>query len=107
VSPRRGARAAVGFVDEVLPGFEQPEPTVRTRTKKQEADALKVSWVRHTASPRAKCHHCIGEWREGERAGINDASYVRSAPEGALFLCFRHSQEQRHSDALAGLSSSA
>lgn len=96
-------RNASPFEDVALPGFDLPAPVVRTRSKKQEADDLRVIYTRHAASPRANCNHCLQELIAEERAGVNVASYQRSAPDGVIFLCLRHTQEQRHRDSLAGL----
>lgn len=94
---------APAFEDVTLPGFDLPAPVVKTRSKKQEADDLRVIYTRHAASPRGNCHHCLQELIAEERKGVNSASYQRSSPEGLLLLCGRHTQEQRHRDSLAGL----
>lgn len=94
---------APAFEDVALPGFDIPAPVVRTRSKKQEADDLRIIYTRHAASPRANCHHCLQELVAEERKGVNPASYQRSSPEGLMLLCGRHTQEQRHRDSLAGL----
>lgn len=94
---------AADFENVVLPGFEQPEKIVKTRSKKQEADAAKVSYVRHTAKPRALCGPCVVEHSKGERSGVNAASYERRHEPDVRFLCNYHTQESRHRDSLGGL----
>lgn len=93
------------FTDVVLPIFDQPVEEKKTRTKKQEAADGKVRWTRHAASPRANCNVCLDEFTNDLRKGMNVASYVRTAPDGVLYLCFLHTQEQKHRDQLAGLDS--
>lgn len=100
---RKQAVCHPAFEDMVLPGFDQPVQEKKTRSKKQQAEDLRVIYTRHAASPRAKCNPCVTAMIAGEKAGVNVASYQRAAPEGLTFLCFRHTQEQRHLDTLAGL----
>lgn len=99
----RPAKAAASFDDVVLPGFDQPVVVPKTRSKKQDADAAKVSYPKHTASPRALCGVCVVEHQDGERPGVNAASYERRHGPDSRFLCNYHTQEQRHRDSLAGL----
>lgn len=99
----RSTAPSPAFEEVVLPGFDQPELQKKTRSKKEQAEDLRVIYTRHAASPRANCNPCVQEMLADTRTGVNVASYQRAAPEGLTFLCFRHTQEQRHADTLAGL----
>lgn len=92
------------YTDQVLPIFDQPEESPQLPpTLKEQEDAAKISWRRLAKYVSLGCEVCAHEHLRGERGGIGVASYCRTFGGTVMYLCLRHTTEQRHRDQLEGL----
>lgn len=88
------------WTDEVLPLFDQPEPKqARARSKKDDADAAGIRWTRYKGA-RVGCTVCVAHHAAGGKDGIGPAAYHRTHGPDSMYLCTRHTAEQRDNEAL-------
>lgn len=85
----------VPLFDAALP----EQPPAKTRAM-QEQDAAAIHWQRFKSPKRYQCDHCRDEFLRGERAGMNEPTYVRRVGDSELMLCFPHKQQQDERDKL-------
>lgn len=95
------------FTDVVLPIFDQPDEVKQYRTKADDDRKTKVGWHRYKSPNPVTCEDCLTELKDGERKGVSVASYKRLHGDQVRFLCFQHTQVQRHRDQLEGISRDA
>lgn len=91
-----------GWTDDVLPGFDAPEPpVVRPKSHNQQAKERGVIYARHRAN-NVKCDHCIDAVASQGAKAVRVASNTRTDKGNVEYLCFYHTTEARHKDQLDG-----
>lgn len=75
----------------------------RKRSKKDEDDANRLAYRRVRTAGRSLCDDCVDRREAGEPGGVGSAAYMRIAPTGVRYLCFRHANLWREKDNLEAL----